>query len=431
MPENKHIVLAYAYGPKNSGDLAINLGAIEIIASLYPQENITLISRFAGNSSGFHDTKRFLHSQGFEVHLLPCPFNYDRHVQVGLGKILTLASETLRYCYIRLALCANASLSEVPAVTALRDADLILCNGGNLFYWNRCSHSLTRLLGLTFPVHVARLLGKPYGFLPQSISEIGGLGKAILNPLFKDARFLTFRESRSRDLFHNTFDINTRTPLIPDLAFFIARQDDEAAERLLSDLDLQPGAFVAMTVRTERLGDVGSLSRSEVANTISFLARLIRRISDTLSLKTLLVCQTRADIPSTRKLYDALSSTKDVHMVEVYNPFVLRSVYKSSAALVAMRLHSAIFALSVGTPVIGLYRKEWGPKMPGTLSDMSVGSQAFELGSVDVEQVLKALEQKLDEREAIQTAILGSIAHHRERLCRMITDAVHKASQDR
>ena len=58
-----------------------------------------------------------------------------------------------------------------------------------------------------------------------------------------------------------------------------------------------------------------------------------------------------------------------VDCIEEHDPYILREVYRRARFVLTMRLHAAILAMSVSTPVMGIFSEKWGLKNSGILSD--------------------------------------------------------------
>ena len=144
-----------------------------------------------------------------------------------------------------------------------------------------------------------------------------------------------------------------------DMAFFM---DDP-------ENSLRTGeARAAMIVRGTGIGDIGELSRDrqdELLDSFVGFAEAHPELAYTV------VVQTKKDRALSERLVGLLPN--DTDLVEEHDPFRLLSIYKSMDVTLSMRLHAAILSLRAGTPVIGLFDKEWGLKNIGLMSDYGMG----------------------------------------------------------
>ncbi len=111
-------------------------------------------------------------------------------------------------------------------------------------------------------------------------------------------------------------------------------------------------------------------------------------------------------------------------MIEEYNPVILRSIYEKSVLLVAMRLHSAIFSLSAGTPVIGLYKEDWGPKMPGTLGLLDMEKFVFNISSSNPKNITDSIDELVEKKGEYGSEILKKIERIKNELVGFLKDKV-------
>ena len=414
------VTIAYAYGPQNAGDFALNLGTINLLSEIYDKENIYMISRFGEDSPDFKESKRLLKEYEPDVTLLPCFFDVDRYRQNKIERSLNIGKAAARYLYYA-KIPGTGAFSRLPAIKAINESEFVFCNSGNLFYWNEYRKDLAYLYGILFPFKYAEKIRRPYGFLPQSIGDIEGTGKLILGDIFKSSEFLTFREPISKKKFQKLFD--QEHPVFIDTAFFIDSHDEEKAEEILFKTEIDDD-FVAITVRTATLGDLDSLDSKRSENIINGLKELIDHVLENYDYQVLLVCQTKKDIESTSLLESMYEDEDRVKMIEEYNPVVLRSLYEESKLLIAMRLHSAIFSLSAGTPVLGIYKEEWGPKMPGTLELLNMGDYVLDMSSFDPKKGNEAIDHMIEYNESLSQEILENVNKIKTELVNFLKEKV-------
>ncbi len=165
--DDKNITVAYAYGPRNAGDFALNLGSINILSSLFKKNNISFISRFAEKSPYFKETEDLLEKYEPKISLHPCFFDVDKYRQEKIERIMNIFLSSAKYSYYHLFPFAGYKNNKSTGIRAICESDIVLCNGGNLFYWNKYRKDIAYLFGILFPFTYAKKIKKPYGFLPQ------------------------------------------------------------------------------------------------------------------------------------------------------------------------------------------------------------------------------------------------------------------------
>lgn len=152
----KNITIAYAYGPRNAGDFALNLGAINVLSGLFKKNNISFISRFAKKAPYFKETKDLFAKYEPQISLYPCFFDVDRYRQEKFERIMKILVSSAKYSYYHLFPFVGYNNDKSTAIRRICDSDIVLCNGGNLFYWNKYRKDIAYLYGILFPFTYAK-----------------------------------------------------------------------------------------------------------------------------------------------------------------------------------------------------------------------------------------------------------------------------------
>jgi polysaccharide pyruvyl transferase WcaK-like protein len=370
----KTITLAYVYGPRNSGDMALNIGALDVLRSC-GDFNIFAVSRFAEDHPDYLETKRYLENLYRNVQVVPFPVLYDRKTQTKIEKI----SSFVKGGFLYFPTIKQSFLKNNKVYECISKSDLVIFNGGNLLF-ARDIKDFFRLGGITYPLQLARDLKIPYGFFPQSLPEITfSQGRKLVSKLMNDSHFCLFRESASLEKAQELGVQGGEHSL--DLAFFISRTDELRANQIMAGNELIEKKFVPIILRTSSLGDQGTLSEEIIEDVLEWTKELVSSLLEQ-SMDPVFVVQTRQDLDVSLNAVESIAKSRkeiqSVPVIEEYDPLVLRGLYKKAKAIFTFRLHAAIFALSVGTPAIGIYRKEWGPKMPGIYKDIGVPEMCIE-----------------------------------------------------
>ncbi len=259
---------------------------------------------------------------------------------------------------------------------------MIIFNGGNLF---RCNSIIdfTRLLALMYPLQVAQKNGKKVIIFPQSASTLNKIGKLLLFPILRKAQVVMFREKLSYKNLEHFMPAGNFFQTI-DLAFFINKQK---AKSILSINCDKPN--IAITLRFHTVGDITHLPDSEIAYCLDELGKVVDKLGVTHNV--IVVVQTEKDYETSQ----AFAIKHRVKLIKSHNVLELIEVYRNVDLLLGMRLHSIILALSVGTPCLGLFYKQWGLKNPGMMSCFNMPYKFWEdrPTAEDIEQNVQTLIQ--------------------------------------
>lgn len=389
----KKVSLVYTYGLKNAGDMAINLGALDLLE--VTNCKIKIFSRFNKKNHEYKKSADYLKKLYNNVEILDSPFVLERD-----EKLL----EQLKN-YIKSFFVLTGVIKPDRFINQLTDSDLIIFNGGNLFRGESISDYL-RLLALMYPLRVARKFDIPYIIFPQSSSTIDKIGKMLLKNNLQNTSLLYTRENVSYYHLKKYFP-QTNIQKGIDLAFFIDIM--KHLKKIKYDISNNVGKNkkrIAITLRSHTVGDLKTLCRKKIDKIISIIVKYIQKLHNK-NYEIVIVCQTKKDLLISQTIYNNFSQTDSVIMKEEYDPIKLINLYRNCNLIMGMRLHSIIMALSMNTPALGIFDKQWGNKNPGMMEKFEL--PYFNLNEFDLKNLIIETENILEDeiylREKIQNII--------------------------
>jgi len=345
MHRNKKIGLIYSYSAKNAGDLAITLGALDLLTTSH--YNVTAISRYSPDDEEYKESLDYLKKRNPNVNIIPSPFILNRNTSK-----FSLFKQYLDGFFKITGLKSNKAFKN-----KIRSFDKVYFNGGNLL---RCG-SITdfiRLIALMYPLKIVINSKIPVIILPQSTAKINWLGRILLKPILNSSQQVFCREDMSYQTLKNYFP-KAPIRLNTDLAFFI--------EHGISKNNFKTNK-IAITTRSQVIGDLYELSDSKKQLIENQLINLTNEFLKN-NYEICFVVQTKNDLAFTKKIYNNFTQNPKVSFYENYDPLELMKFYSTCDLLAGMRLHSVILALTVETPSIGYFEKSWGLKNPGILKE--------------------------------------------------------------
>lgn len=250
---------------------------------------------------------------------------------------------------------------------AALDADCsFACPGGFLHtqtpqFW----HQIGQLL-------LATRLSQDVVMSPMSIGPVDGrLARWLLGHMLGRASTIFVRESASSDVCQS---LGLQTLYNPDLALLLPRPRPQTPGK--------PNHIAATVVRW----DAPRNSRSNLVKRYwRDLAASLDSLASETGLPIRFYIQVKGDVPATMEVANRLRhtnwSTVDVPRHEYVE--ALRSAH----VLVASRLHSAIFGLIAGTPVVVI---AYLPKALAIMHDLGLGDRVFDISTLDPEALCKA-----------------------------------------
>jgi len=403
------IMIVYAWGRRNAGDHALMLGALELLGSSVDLSDIIVVARHSADDpiSPITDIKKRFPT----VSVVAPPF--DMAKRKGLAKIPQLI-EAMAKALAALA-CPRlvvANAGDGGFWRALGSTRLILLNGGNLFFWHKVRRNLPRLIALAWPLLVARRMGFAYGMLPQTCGPFeGGIVPKWIGWLFAGARFVSFRDKDSLDRLTSLVHLaEKRSALLPDLAFFLSTKTENSNEKKVSFLPEHGNDFFCVCLRIDPLGDDVDKKMDDPERTerkiISIFPNAIEKFQAEHGTHCLIVVQVDHDHDVSQKLHDVLRQRGvSCSQVSLNDPYDFIELYRDACFLLSFRLHSMIFALGQATPVIGIWRKPLGTKIPSMMKDMNLAEYVMELDEAEDEKLLDCMKQVYQQRGPIQKCI--------------------------
>jgi polysaccharide pyruvyl transferase WcaK-like protein len=260
---------------------------------------------------------------------------------------------------------------------------IVFLGGSNLFELRRpVLMSALRLRRLLEPGAIAKQLGVPYSFWGHTVGPFESQrGRSFVRSIFEGAEEVVVRESTSARLIR-ALSPKTRLIELPDLAFGLSRESFPRGERSTRLCVLIP--------RRQFLGtQFGSSDRFE-----SEFAKLAQTILDTGMADEVIVVPQVVGPPSIeddrllcRRIVELSDRTEVTMRLGDNSPRALRELYGSAEFVVAVRLHGAILAMSVGTPAFGV--EYFTAKTQGIFDDAGLSDSWCTLSEFSAERVIQ------------------------------------------
>lgn len=380
MANLKKALVFYLYGNRNAGDMAICIGAIELLKS--KGYAITMVSRFSESEDEYFKSKQYVQEYHPDVEIFPGPFSFERH--------FSRTKKLLSYCKSYMKVLGIIKDNQTRQL--IKEADIVFFNGGNLLRGATLSDYL-RLIGLFYPMRIAKKMNKPLYCLPQSTAQTSSIGKRLLKKYLNMFDKVYVREENSylklKNLFKDVlFELNT------DLAFF--SQNTNLASKKLSDLeyDFDTGKNVAIILRNSGIGDIGELDKETVQKLNNIIESFI---SEHLEYNYFLIIQTEKDRDISDMFMKKLDDNVKIKKIELHDPLLLREIYKKMNFTISMRLHAAILSLSALTPVYGVFSEKWGLKNSGIMDSYNMPYYLVERSNVLLIDVENAFQENVQD----------------------------------
>lgn len=398
----KKAVIFYLWGKRNAGDMAICLGAISLLHDLGYE--ITFISRFTDNQTEYGISRDYIKEYHHDVIVEPGLFSFER-TDSNFKKLIL---------YFRWILYFIFPIDDKRFESIISESDIVFLNGGNLLRGNSLI-DYARLAALFYPFRTATRLNKQMIGLPQSTADTSNFGYKILQKNLKKFNTVFIRESKSY------LQLKEKLSSIPfiktsDLAFFIKDVPiamDTFKAKYGSTFD-EREKIIALVLRSTAIGDIRELDYLKKECIKDAIVKFVDEFKK--GYKIIFIIQTKKDIEFTHYVKSQTSGGESMLVIEEYDPYIIREVYRHVQLVVAMRLHAAVLTMTANTPVIGYFNIEWGLKNPGIMDDVGM------LWTTDGNELVEHGRQVVSRREEYVQKIKQFIDLEKHKISKRLTD---------
>jgi colanic acid/amylovoran biosynthesis protein len=352
-----NILVINIHSSRNAGDAALLHATLEQIKNNFPSGRITLCMDDPQSHSGMEPVVRSIFSWVF-------PFHHDGKTGWNYLHLVLLLPATLipvlGYRFFKRKIWFLSPKSIHGIVDAYLEADLVISKPGGFLYSSGRGISL---LVAIYSITYAYLALKPIYIFPQSIGPFKyWWEKRLIKWLLEKVRILMVREPISYQVIKDIGVKNQQVHLIPDLAFTIQDAGREAGANWLNrhGLDSKNNVpLLGITVINWGAQNKDFTLQSEYEEACS---KAIRYFVENVKGYVLLFPHVWGPLPSqddripAHRILETLSDiSAQVKVVdEPITAELLKSIYGWMEVFIGTRMHSNIFALSQGVPVIAI-----------------------------------------------------------------------------
>ena len=248
----------------------------------------------------------------------------------------------------------------------LQNSKLLLTGGGSVIQDLTSTHSL---------IYYLWIIGRAQKFGVKNMLYANGIGPVRnaanierVRKILAKVDLITLREEASKDLLENQLRVSgppTGPPIIvtADPAFSLPPPDFNAAKSELFHLGMAPSNFFCIAIRTWRYNPAGF--EGHIARFADYVVRKY-------GYSVLYIPMRPSEDMEISKRIMALMEEPSILLEQPANMDSIRGIVGLSAFTLAMRLHTLIYAINQGVPVIGL---SYDPKVQWLME--SIGQSFF------------------------------------------------------
>ena len=419
----RHLLIAFSWGTGDLGGIGIVPGLLNLVKKADPGLPTTVMTMQTRASASYRFLKDYLPNFMPECQVTPCPRAFllkspgsawDAFVgrwgetklrQFESGAVSAReAGRIARDVLDGLApdLAEELEREDPEAARAFSEAGFLLYPSGTTLNFGRAGKRVFWTKRYWMPLLMAHAFKIPYGIAGQSFDALNWPSDLVYRPLFRDARFVYCRDTDSLAYLRQRDLLNANSGFRPDSTFFFDGRDEAWADAFLQSHGLESGSFMSVVARfAETHGPIAGVLAKREQGHLDKYRQLIEGWIEKTGMSVLICPEARGEIPHMqKKLYGILSSgarVKCVCMDSFWTPEQACSVYQRSRIVVG-HMHTMIFALAVGTPVLHIPYAEAGRKA-WMIRDIGLGDWLLDIDDTPAETILEsamAIHQKHD-----------------------------------
>lgn len=339
MSDNKKILISGYYGFDNSGDDAILKAIIKDIKSIDETIEITALSKNPLN------TKKI-----YKVNAVD-RFNFNN------------------------------------VINAIRNNDMLISGGGSLLQDITSTRSILYYLAL---IHIAKLYKKPVMVYANGIGPIYKKYNRILTRnILNKVDLITLRDSISKETVKNLGVSNKNVYVTADPVFTLDPIDDRKVLRIFKEENISYSKpLIGIAVREWK----------NTENIIKILSETINYINTKYDCNILLIpMHYPEDLNISKKIKEEVNS--DVYIINnKYSVEEMMGIINKLEMIIAMRLHSLIYAASRAIPMVGIV---YDPKVDGFMDSIEQKNK-IPVEELDIESMIKAVDNVWNNKNDIK-----------------------------
>jgi len=387
------ILLTQAASINNRGDAAIFATMISSLKSVFPEAvfAITTIDEISINKF-FEGVERF-HSFFYEA-IFSEKGLIKRFAKTSYILFLLVFSIFL-YSVLGEGIKVIMSKRHRGIFEKYRDSNLVISVGGGIFSARAGAKQTAVIFVHILELLFARTLKKTVIIYPQSFGPFGNkVQEFSVRFLLKRLNAVFVRESISYNILKNWGIKNIY--LVPDSAFLFTPNNHEIEEEMIKSFGLIEGNnIIGFTGREWLASKDSKIFETELVN---FFEHIVMRGYQIILIPQVVSIEHGVDDREVLKsIYCRLRDKDKVTLVEnPLNHMQLKYIYKNLKMLVGMRMHSIIFALTSGVPVMAI---EYEHKTRGVMRDLGLEEWVSNINEVRAEILIKKFEDLVNSHE--------------------------------
>lgn len=398
------IVLINVHSTSNAGDAALTEVTIEHLEKTFQNSKIEIVMN--DPQSYYHDEKTLVSFTAWvnQSNIKPL-FRFFWLIFISAIPALTKRAFGKAF-YLPLA------TTITPTIKSLVDADLVISAAGGYYYSYAKGRSF---LYISYTMALVMLSGNPLYMLPQSFGPFQFWYERIIAKwLLSRVRVLMVRESESQEYLNKLGIHNRSLYILPDMAFsFVGSniQNNEDSFFLILNQLPKDQPLLGITVIDWGLQFLKFINQDQYEES---LVAVIKYFISNYNGSVILFPQSCGPSPAeddripAKRIIKQISELKGkISLIDIpLRPAVLKTLYGYLEILIGTRMHSNIFAMIEGTPVLAI---GYLPKTLGMASMVGVENWVIDIEDINPYLLIDKFKEIWKNRELIHEKLLIKI----------------------
>lgn len=416
------ITLIHCFSDYNKGDLGIILSTIKLLRKIEPGCTIHAVSTFEEHDPKFGTDHNVLKTAVDYLHPAVIGRLYSRR-ETRLGQLFKLFADipkmiALMHSWFWPFRCFFLTPANRLVCDVLATSDLVISKGGSFLCSEPGIIGTVRYLRILCTLFMAQRLNSKVVILGQSLGPVyGRLNQLVLNKSLSHVYLIVLREDNCTNAYPYIQCPGGNTILGQDLAFSLDVPPADVSHLIPSDCD-----YVGITVK--RFGD--KLSDQEysqvISKTIDYLVRQKKYYVVIIPQVTI-----DEDIDKALEIYHLLDDCVKEKVLLLKGDYSIAEtlgLYSQISFLLGTRLHSTIFAMSMGTPAINIAYH--GTKAQGVYQRLGLPQRVLVGKDFCIERIMALIDEHLDNKNDDFTDLKKRIEQSRQDNQRIVQELIQR-----
>jgi colanic acid/amylovoran biosynthesis protein len=400
------ILIINLHSSRNNGDAALTDVAIQQLSNCFPQSHITLAMNDPDSHLGDHMVVgSFLHWMYKPSEKAGMQWNYGAIIQLLLASLWSVFT----YRLFKHPSFFGLTQTQKESLQVYFDADLVVSAPGNFMY-SSGKAGLTFLI-IAYTMAYALFASKPLYLFPQTIGPLSrARDRKLTQWILNRARLVMVREPISLKEIQQMGVTRAHCRLIPDIAFSFQGVPVEEAKTWLRawGVDTEQGQpLLGITVINWGAQTAQPMIQEYYEDALFQVANYFLETTHGKVIFFPQVCSNMMvndDRIPTQRVAERFQDRAEqvIFIKEPTNPELLKTAYRFMDVFIGTRMHSNIFALSEGVPVIAIaYRY----KTQGIMQMMMLENWVMDINQVKGEVLVTKLASLWQEKHTLRQHI--------------------------